>query len=603
MSDPVNLPSDGRIASIDGHFRVSAGPGAGKTHWLAEHVRRVVRESERLVPGAKVLCVSYTNVAVAELAARMGPCGDRVETSTLHAFLYKHVLQPYAHLLRNDDGTPMLDHAALDGHDEHRPTYGRIKTWLERAGVHQAVRNFLLNQELTETVKVLKRTRWEEQADGTWKLCLPQSARPSRFPSTKLDTYKPVYWAEGIVDHDDVLHLSREIVGRFPLLCRFLADRFPYVFVDEFQDTHPAQTQLLKRLAEAGSTVGIIGDVHQSIYGFQNARPEDFSGLTLPNIADYRIEQNRRSTQPIVKLLNAARKDGLRQTSLRGSGESASAVQALVGSPEETLAAVRAGFGSSDAFVSLAFRNDSVAGLRRAASGYAGDPWAALEAADSKRAEFLHRLLQGAALADDGQLGLAVRKAFECLRLRRSRPSEPVSDAVVLDKVSGQGVALTLLEAIRKIDGQTTALEAYAELRSVLVSAHGIDLKKVVGGKFKQAASKIRIEELRAGLHTPDARAQFSTIHGAKGAEFDSVAVFFPDAKTLDRCLDGATEDTEDLRVHYVAMSRARDRLFLCFPEDPSPGLAGRLRELGVSLDQPYPSQCPAHPELQPSLC
>ncbi|MBN1603956.1 MAG: UvrD-helicase domain-containing protein [Chitinispirillaceae bacterium] len=59
----VLIDSSEIIDDFDKHFKVSAGPGAGKTFWLANHVINVVRKSNRLHSCAKILCISYTNIA------------------------------------------------------------------------------------------------------------------------------------------------------------------------------------------------------------------------------------------------------------------------------------------------------------------------------------------------------------------------------------------------------------------------------------------------------------------------------------------------------------------------------------------------------------
>ncbi len=597
MSEAVPLLSDGRIGSIEQHFRVSAGPGAGKTHWLCEHIRRVVRESDRLCPSSRILCISYTNVAVAELAGRIGSCSDRAEVCTIHAFLYKHLLRPYAHLLKKADGTPLLDHASIEGHDEHSPTYPRVEAWLKAAGVKGGAQAKLLG-DWPGTQAALKRVRWSPQPDGTWALVLPPGARPNFFPSTHLDGYKQPYWDSGIVDHDDVIHLSRMILAENPQLASFVSARFPYVFIDEFQDTHPAQTELVKRLAASGSIVGVIGDVQQSIYGFQNARPEDFAGLSLPGMVDYHIYENRRTTVAISTLLNAARKDPLVQTSLRC--EQGLPVTVLVGPHDLMLAEARRSVREGERVVALCYRNESVAALRRAVG--VSDPWPALELADSNRARFLERLLQGSELARGGQFPLAVHKASEAVGMRRGELSKPLSSANRVEKVAAQGLALTLLECIHRLGGDLTLLETYAELTTALQAHPGVNLRAVRAGGFQRQASAIKLADLRVTLHTPEARADVSTIHNAKGAEFDHVAVFFSDSTILAKALDATQADREELRVHYVGMSRARNLLFLCIPDAPSSQLSQTLIRLGAELRSLFPPMSPGPAPLQGTL-
>jgi len=94
---PINrITSDSALIDIEHHFRVSAGPGAGKTHWLVEHIRNVLHRSNRLGKTRKIACITYTNIAVETILSRLGTSVDRVEVSTIHSFLYKrnHSVNP-----------------------------------------------------------------------------------------------------------------------------------------------------------------------------------------------------------------------------------------------------------------------------------------------------------------------------------------------------------------------------------------------------------------------------------------------------------------------------------------------------------------------------
>ena len=72
-----------------------------------------------------------------------------------------------------------------------------------------------------------------------------------------------------------------------------LQAKFPYFFVDEFQDTDPIQARILSQIGLKETIIGVIGDKAQSIYGFQGADPNQFSSFALPNVIDYNILNNR----------------------------------------------------------------------------------------------------------------------------------------------------------------------------------------------------------------------------------------------------------------------------------------------------------------------
>ena len=107
--------------------------------------------------------------------------------------------------------------------------------------------------------------------------------------SEGLKQYKELFWANGTLHHDDVLFFSYELIKRFPFILKVLGAKFPYFFVDEFQDTNPIQTKLVEQIGQEETIIGVIGDKAQSIYGFQGARREHFHLFALPNIKDYEM--------------------------------------------------------------------------------------------------------------------------------------------------------------------------------------------------------------------------------------------------------------------------------------------------------------------------
>jgi hypothetical protein len=97
---------------------------------------------------------------------------------------------------------------------------------------------------------------------------------------------------------------------------RAILARFPYLLLDEFQDTGRLQCEIVEAFAGAGATVGVIGDRNQAIFEFSDAEPELFDHFEPNGCLRCEIEGNRRSTQQIVDVLNKLRQDGLQQISI-----------------------------------------------------------------------------------------------------------------------------------------------------------------------------------------------------------------------------------------------------------------------------------------------
>ena len=95
----ITLRDSNETIDIEHHFKVNAGPGAGKTTWLINHIRNVVQHSKRLGQVKKVACITYTNVAAEKILSNLSDACEYVEIGTIHSFLYKHIVKPYVSFL------------------------------------------------------------------------------------------------------------------------------------------------------------------------------------------------------------------------------------------------------------------------------------------------------------------------------------------------------------------------------------------------------------------------------------------------------------------------------------------------------------------------
>jgi DNA helicase-2/ATP-dependent DNA helicase PcrA len=361
---------------------------------------------------------------------------------------------------------------------------------------------------------------------------------------------------------------------------QFIAARFPYIFVDEFQDTQPAQTELLLKFAAHGTVVGVIGDVEQSIYAFINARPRDFYEIPLQGIVDYAISMNQRSSGEIVRFLNAVRKDDLVQQSVKG--ENGVAVKVIHGDLKNMVDYVRSQNGAYSP-VFLTRTNARVAELRQIDNGHiVREVWDECEECDLLRYRFLRRLLQASEFIRNDQMSYGVKRALEALSFHRSSIGRLFTQQGPVTKLTCQGIAVALLECDLMLDDSVTLFDAYAEYSSVF-NRHSIRIPAITRGKFREFAEGISLGNLRSALDTPDAKTEFRTIHSAKGAEFDTVGLFLFENNSLDKCLDPDVIN-ERLRLAYVGMSRAKSHLIVCLAHEPHESLCSKIKALGAQV-------------------
>jgi len=253
----TSITSDDLIP-IEQHFRVSAGPGAGKTHWLINHIKNVLHTSSRLYKTRKVACITYTNIAVETILTRLGSSSDRVDVTTIHSFLYKHIVKPYVKFIADDYE---LNVNRIDGHDEVTISRGRIINWVTNHPKASSLSHpYTVNQLTRLEDNIAALTNWLSKVSFTFnstdnlviscdrKYAYSNDAnrrylnkRCLDLLETDLISLKKEYWKRGILHHDDVLFFSYQLLVRYPFILTILRAKFPYFYIDEFQDSNPIQ--------------------------------------------------------------------------------------------------------------------------------------------------------------------------------------------------------------------------------------------------------------------------------------------------------------------------------------------------------------------------
>jgi DNA helicase-2/ATP-dependent DNA helicase PcrA len=232
---------------------VKACPGSGKTRAIIAKLLKVceeVRNSPR-----KVACITYTNAAVHEICRRIQKVGGlpdgSCEINTIHTFCLLNVLRPFAHLLGDEVPTTF----GILGPDS--PELFAVGGEIFGGQINQQFfRDMLMN---------IKR-----RDNGIF--C------PENLDSGRATEFYNQISASGLLTFGDIVYFSEKIVSRFPFVRRSLASRFYRIIVDEFQDTSPEQANILKAIAGVNRTrLMLVGDENQSIFGFSDARPDIFS--------------------------------------------------------------------------------------------------------------------------------------------------------------------------------------------------------------------------------------------------------------------------------------------------------------------------------------
>jgi DNA helicase-2/ATP-dependent DNA helicase PcrA len=592
--------------ATDGPLIVMAGPGSGKTRMLTHRLAHLVLE--RGVPAASCLAVTFTRRAAEELRGRLAALLPRTAGAcAVHSF---HSLG--LAILRASGGAASLKpDFRIAGQPERSAALARALSVTDSKAA-----------QLLKAVSLMKRTgREPEDADAA--LALATCRRLGREQN----------W----VDFDDLVALSVAILETDAQAAAGWQNRFCYICVDEFQDVDEQQYRLLRRLAPADSNICVIGDPNQAIYGFRGATAACFARFQqdFPSARTMRLGRNYRSTGAIVTAAAQVIGGGAPEDITRpmqdpvivhaASTEQAEAefvtatIESLLGG-NDLLAANREQFlkasGRPLGFADFAvlYRTGAQSSALREAFDKAGVPFKKSSPAPIAGQPMVRALL--AALEQQGAglraLDLSARIAAAAQHLRQDGEGEDIA---------------ALAEAKRWL----TAL-------AITAPSHGSS-----AGTLGEEALLREQVALSTEADFWDARADrvsLLTMHAAKGLEFPVVFVvgledglvpfswgacggsdvsgaphesenknsfagpncrtnFHPQGSTPPAGNSGASgaedlsdeggSDAEERRLFYVAMTRAKDRLFLSRAQRRA--WRGQLRTLPPS---PYLRDIPA---------
>lgn len=285
------LDEDQREAvHFDGNVVVTAGPGSGKTLTLV--CRAAFLLSEKVSPFRSVACITYTRDAAGEMVERMthlGPdLGKRIVARTFHSFCLSEILFPYSKLIGVDppkrDGVVPTDSA---------DSSECLSEAFDELGI-----NYLVPQYWVSTLTKIRRAIWLDESLNAYD---PREVEAVRLFEQKMRS-------RGLIDFEAMTSRALEIMERSKQARDLFQAKFPYLLIDEYQDLGGVLHSLVECLrSKAGVTIFAVGDVDQSIYGFNGARPDYLESLISNNAyRAFRLTRNYRSSVNLFPLFAAA---------------------------------------------------------------------------------------------------------------------------------------------------------------------------------------------------------------------------------------------------------------------------------------------------------
>jgi ATP-dependent DNA helicase UvrD/PcrA len=280
-----------------GPLLVIAGAGSGKTKTLTYRVARLVDEG---VPPKSILLLTFTRKAAQEMLKRAERLLDsrcqNVAGGTFHSFAYA-VLRKYAFKVGFDNGFSIIDRA--DAED----LVGMMRK--EIMGVVGSGHGALPKKQ-TLTNIFSRAANKDLSVEDVVENDYPQFLHHLEAIHVLSKAYRKQKIDHRFMDYDDLLIYLKMLLDEHPDIRDKTCAAYQYLMVDEYQDTNKIQAEIVYLLAGMKQNIMVVGDDSQSIYAFRGANfenimrfPEIFSGTRI-----IRLEENYRSTEPILRLTN-----------------------------------------------------------------------------------------------------------------------------------------------------------------------------------------------------------------------------------------------------------------------------------------------------------
>lgn len=605
------------VSGGDGPCLVLAGAGSGKTRVITYRVAYLLAQG---VPPEDILLLTFTNKAAAEMMGRiarlLGEDGvrraGRVTGGTFHS-VANRLLREFAPYLGYTRGFSILD-------EDDQKTL--LKAVMRERGLLEPSRRFP-SPAVVRDVLSYRANAMVPLPDAVAK------KHPNLEPLLgDLEALAVAYANRkrqaDAMDFDDLLVRLFELLDSEPNVRGQLAHRFRYLLVDEYQDTNPLQASIVRHLSGGCGNVLVVGDDAQSIYSFRAADVRNILNFPrhYPGARVFKLETNYRSTEEVLDLANDSISHNFNQfpKDLKGvSGNAGKPVVVPSASAAEEARFVAAriqellAHGTPPGEIAVLFRathHSQALEFELMKAGTAYDYRGGVKFFDRAHIRDVLAFVR---------LSVNFRDEAAWLRALALFPGvgETTASKFFALMMQAGSVAAAILAPLEATLGARAA-RGWKELRACLEAVHASEgrpadivrgvrqafYKDYLEGEYPDAAERLgdvrAFEEFAGGYATaqelldevtlddsafrnprgkrraPGSRDQvvLSTVHQAKGLEWDAVFIVhltdsgFPNARAAEE--EAGLE--EERRLFYVAVTRARRHLWLCYPMTASFG-------------------------------
>ncbi len=294
--DGLNPSQKAAVEQTEGPVMIVAGAGSGKTRVITYRVAHLIRKG---IDPFNILVLTFTNKAAKEMRERImkvvGAEAKNIWMGTFHSVFAKllrveaqKIGYPNNFTIYDTDDSKSLIRAILKEQQLDDKLYNANFVYNR---ISSSKNNLISPAEYLQNEHI----QAEDFSSGRGKM------------GEIYQTYSQRCYRAGAMDFDDLLYKTNVLLREHPEVLYKYQNKFKYLMVDEYQDTNFSQYLIVKKLAANNENICVVGDDAQSIYAFRGANIQNILNFEkdYPDLKVFKLEQNYRSTQNIVKVANS----------------------------------------------------------------------------------------------------------------------------------------------------------------------------------------------------------------------------------------------------------------------------------------------------------
>lgn len=609
MSSPIDYPKALNSEQLDvvlhgdGACLVLAGAGSGKTRTLTYRVAYLI---EKGVRPENIVLLTFTNKAAREMVERVDAVlmgrAQGIVGGTFHS-IGARWLRQHAEWLGFTRGFTILD--SDDAKD-------LLKAILVDRGIETKEKRFPSKNVLADVISYARNT--QRSLEEVIELKCPHFVQHTKEIQEIAELYQQRKKASNAMDFDDLLTFTAGLLED-PVIGERISERAQYVLVDEYQDTNTVQARFVKALSRVHANILAVGDDAQSIYGFRGADVQNILSFPTiwPQTKTFKLLNNYRSTPEILALANASLEHNQEQFQKELIAQSITGPKPVLVSCAS--ASQEARFIADELLKEhhKGTRLSSLAVLFRSSAHSQTLEFELMKRAIPYEYRGGQKFFERAHIKDVLSFLRVIENVRDEIAWLRILGMQPGVGATTASEIARQCLFLPMIEDVLAPGAITVpkrGVEGFQELVTILKTAlsHGRLpsglIRSIIGSNYQLYLEKEypnyreRLEDLEQlatfaegyqelaeflsdialyddavttqerKLSTQEDRVILSTIHQAKGLEWDTVCVMHLTDQSFPskRAMEEEEGIEEERRLFYVAVTRARRQLFLTYP-------------------------------------